>query len=66
MAEPGADDPDEALAVQPVIAAAPLAPHRHQPSLLQDPEVSGGGGPAVPETRRQVARGQLAAEMAED
>ena len=63
MPEPASHHPVEVLAVDPVVAAAAFAPYLDQPSLLEDSEMTRGGGPAVLEPPRQIARGELAAEL---
>jgi hypothetical protein len=64
-AEPGPDHAEQALAIEAVEAAAPLAADLDQAGLRQHAEMA-GGGPAVAKARRQIARRQLAAEVAED
>src|SRR6266403_2253251 len=66
IGQPAPDDPEQALAFEPVMAAPPFSPHLDQTGLFQHPEVARRGGPAMLETRRQIARGQLAAQVAQD
>src|SRR5437868_5715690 len=64
--EPSQGDGHEPLALEAIENAAPLAPNRDQTRLLQHAQMPRGGGPAMAEARGEIARGQLAAEVAQD
>ncbi len=66
MLEPRHHHLAQAVAVEAVEAAPPLAPDLDQAGLFQHAEVARGGGPAVLETGGEVPRGKLATEVAQD
>src|SRR4029078_7527586 len=55
----------DAVALEAVHAAAPGAPHGDEPGGLEHAEMAGRRRPAVCEALREIARGQLAAQMRE-
>src|SRR5205807_5932057 len=60
------DHLSRSLPVQTIEAAPADATHGNEPGFLQHAEVARRGRPAVLEARRQIPRGQLAAEVAQD
>jgi hypothetical protein len=63
--EPPAHDARQAVAIEAIAASAALTPHLHEARFLEHLEVTRRRRPAVLETRREIARGKLTAEVAE-
>jgi hypothetical protein len=63
--EPPAHDARQAVAIEAIVAPAALAAYLNEARFLEHLEVTRRRRPAVLEARREVARGELAAEVAE-
>src|SRR4051794_29783797 len=66
MREPTQEDAAQALSIQTVVAAPPLAPDVHDAGALQHGEVSSCRRPTMLESRCEVTRRELTAEMREE
>ena len=66
MTQPRADDLDEVLAREPVVAGAPLAPHLDEAGVLEHLEVARRRRPRVGEARGELPRRELVSALREE